>query len=332
MFGIAGGEANGTGPLGTVPNGISTGGAGAGGGAAAVPVLGEAAVGLPRTAAPGRRQALSRSGSAAGAASPGGGVWPNALEPQGEQDRRRDHHRRTRCPSGSFACARASVPPASMAAYPGTRCDPLRRCRRVPDRHTTVSQVTCFREPDNMESSPSRAKKRRASSADRRTGAAPQRHDHVGGLEHRLAPLVVDGDLELHDPAIGVRPRRPGLRDGPLDPQRVAGTHRPPTTASIRPRRRRLARRGPDRCRRSAASPPPRYASRWRPARRTTSRARRRRPDGTAADSNSAAKLLIRSAVTRDLAERPEAKTDREVFEEARSGLMGTFRLTYKGA
>ena len=40
------------------------------------------------------------------------------------------------------------------------------------------------------------------SSAAGRTGAAPQRHDDVGGLQHRLVPLVVDGDLELHDPAI----------------------------------------------------------------------------------------------------------------------------------
>ena len=53
-----------------------------------------------------------------------------------------------------------------------------------------------------MKSSCHAQKSAYASSAAGRAGAAPQRHDDVGGLEHRLVPLVVDADLELDDPAI----------------------------------------------------------------------------------------------------------------------------------
>src|SRR2546423_228452 len=62
------------------------------------------------------------------------------------------------------------------------------------------------------------------------TDAAPQRHDDVGGLEHHLLALVVNADLELHEPAIGVRARRPGLHHRPFQAERVARAYRPRKT------------------------------------------------------------------------------------------------------
>jgi hypothetical protein len=80
-FGIAGGQANGTGPFGTVPKGSSTGaaaGAGGGGGGAGgcggggCSVSGGAAAALAPAVSPGL-------GAAVGGASPGGAVWANAF-------------------------------------------------------------------------------------------------------------------------------------------------------------------------------------------------------------------------------------------------------------
>jgi hypothetical protein len=85
MFGIAGGDAGGTGPLGTVPTGIPAGLGGAGGGVAAVTAGGAAGccgagvVPVPFGGAPLGAGASLGLGVAVGGGSPGGGVWPKAV-------------------------------------------------------------------------------------------------------------------------------------------------------------------------------------------------------------------------------------------------------------
>src|SRR6266496_3565009 len=80
MFGIAGGQAGGTGPLGTGPKGISAGpGGGADGGGGGGDGRGGGCWGGGGDAAPLAPAVSPGFGVADGGASPGGAVWPNAL-------------------------------------------------------------------------------------------------------------------------------------------------------------------------------------------------------------------------------------------------------------